>query len=96
MYIVTLKFSVNKSNAPQFMEGHKAWIEQGIKDGVFALVGSLPDIGGGIIAHNVSRDELEQRVKDDPFVAEQVVTADIMEFLPNRADERLSFLLPQG
>ena len=41
MFIVLLKFSSNKSQAGQFMEGHREWIERGIEDGVFALVGSL-------------------------------------------------------
>ncbi len=55
MFIVLLKFSGNKSQAGQFMEGHKEWIERGIEDGVFALVGSLqPNLGGGIVAHNTS------------------------------------------
>lgn len=96
MFIVMLKFSENKAQAGQFMDAHKAWIEQGIQDGVFALVGSLPNVGGGIFAHNLSRDALEQRVKDDPFVAENVVTPEIIEFIPNKGDERFSFLIDQG
>jgi hypothetical protein len=32
-------------------------------------------------------------VKDDPFVAESVVTAEILEITPAKADERLTFLL---
>lgn len=95
MFLVVLKFSENKGQAGQFMEGHKAWIKQGIEEGVFALVGSLPELGGGIIAHQLTRDALEQRVMDDPFVAEKVVTAEIIEFLPNSGDERLSFLINQ-
>jgi hypothetical protein len=50
-------------------------------------------LGGGIVAHNTSLSDLENRVKDDPFVAENVVSADILEITPARADERLNFLL---
>lgn len=32
MFIVRLKFSSNKSQAGQFMEGHKAWIKRGMAD----------------------------------------------------------------
>jgi hypothetical protein len=32
-------------------------------------------------------------VNDDPFVAENVVTAEVLEISPNQADERLNFLL---
>jgi uncharacterized protein YciI len=94
MFIVLLKFSSNKGQVGQFMEGHKQWIKRGFDDGVFLLVGSLqPNTGGGIVAHHTSLPDLQSRVKDDPFVAENVVSAEILEIAPSRADERLAFLL---
>jgi len=94
MFIVFLKFSDNKGQAGQFMDGHNAWIERGFDDGVFLLVGSLqPNLGGGIVAHATSRENLQARVNEDPFVAHDVVTAEIVELTPARADERLGFLL---
>jgi uncharacterized protein YciI len=94
MFIVFLKFSDNKGQAGQFMDGHNAWIKRGFDDGVFLLVGSLqPNLGGGIVAHATSRENLQARVNEDPFVAHNVVTAEIVELTPARADERLSFLL---
>lgn len=61
---------------------------------MFLLVGSLqPNSGGGIVAHNTSLPDLERRVNDDPFVAEDVVSAEVIEIAPSNADERLSFLL---
>lgn len=97
MFIVLLKFSSNKAKAAQFMDGHKAWLKRGFDDGVFLLAGSLqPNLGGGIVAHNVALPALQRRVKDDPFVAEDVVSAEILEIAPSRADDRLSFLLPEA
>lgn len=94
MYIVLLKFSANKSQASQFLEGHKAWVKRGFDDGVFLLVGSLePGLGGGILAHNTSLADLQGRVNDDPFVAENVVKAEIFELDPDKADARLQFLI---
>lgn len=94
MFIVLLKFSSNKGQASQFMEGHKEWIKRGFDDGVFLLAGSLqPILGGGIVAHNSSLSDLQSRVNDDPFVAENVVSAEILEIAPSRTDERLEFLL---
>ena len=92
MYIILLRFGANKANAPKFMEGHKAWINQGLSDGAFLLVGSLQPAGGCILAHKETRHEIEARVAQDPFVAEDVVTADILEVAPNQMDERLGFL----
>lgn len=94
MFIVLLKFSDNKGQAGQFMEGHNAWIKNGFDDGVFLLVGSLqPSSGGGIIAHNTSLADLQNRVNSDPFVAENVVSAEILEITASKSDERLQFLL---
>jgi uncharacterized protein YciI len=94
MFIVLLKFSDNKANAGRLMDGHKAWIARGFDDGAFLLVGSLkPNLGGAIVAHGTSLTDLRARVNADPFVAENVVTAEILEIDPNKADERLKFLI---
>jgi uncharacterized protein YciI len=94
MFVVLLKFSDNKDRAANLMDSHKDWIKRGIEDGVFLLVGSLqPNAGGGILAHNTSLLDLEERVTADPFVAENVVRAEILEIKPAQAHERLGFLL---
>lgn len=92
MFIITLRFA-DKAKAPQFMEAHNAWIKSGFDDGVFLLAGSLqPNAGGAILAHNAQRADIESRVQGDPFVAEGVVRAEILEIAPGRTDERLTFL----
>jgi len=93
MFIVLLRFSDNKAKAGQFMEGHKQWIGRGFDDGVFVMTGSLqPNRGGMVLVTGASRAQLEARVNADPFVAERVVEADILEVAPSRADPRLGFL----
>lgn len=94
MFVVLLRFSANKAKAGQFMDSHKAWIKSGFDDGVFLVAGSLqPNAGGAIVAHNITREQLQDRMNDDPFVSENVVSADILDITPSRADERLGFLL---
>ena len=94
MFIVLLRFSDNREKAGQFMDGHKDWVKCGFEDGVFLLTGSLqPGLGGGILAHDTSRAELQSRVDADPFVAEKVVEAEILELAPSNAEARLDFLL---
>ena len=93
MFVVLLNFSSNKSEAGQFMDGHNAWIRRGFEEGVFLLAGGIvPKLGGGILAHNTTLADLEARVNLDPFVAEDVVRAQIIEITPARTDERLAFL----
>jgi uncharacterized protein YciI len=94
MFVVLLRFA-DKSKAGPLMAGHNAWIARGFADGVFLLIGGLqPNLGGGIIAHNTTLADLQSRVGDDPFVAAKVVTAEIIEIAPSRADDRLAFLQP--
>lgn len=94
MFIVLLKFSDNRDQAGQFMEAHNAWLKLGFEEGIFLLAGSLKTSkGGGIIAHNTTLTDLQTRVNDDPFVAENIVNAEIVEIAPAKADARLQFLL---
>lgn len=93
MFVVLLRFSSNKAKAGQLMVAHEAWIRRGFDDGVFALVGSLqPKLGGALVAHNVSLADLQDRLNADPFVAEDVVTVEILDITPSRTDDRLKFI----
>lgn len=92
MYVITLRFA-DKTRAPQFMDAHNAWVKRGFDEGVFLLVGSLqPNAGGAILARAIPQQEIEARVQDDPFVAEGIVSAEILAITPGRTDERLAFL----
>lgn len=94
MYVVLLKFSENKSQAGQFMEEHNAWIKKGLDDGVFLVVGSLqPNLGGAVVVHNMVKSDLDALIAQDPFVANDIVKAEVLEITPAKTDERLNFLL---
>ncbi len=93
MFIVQLKFSTNKTSAPEFMTAHNEWIAQGFADGVFLCVGSLvPAAGGLLLATGASREELEARVNSDPFVQNNVVTVEIAEIDVKKTVPALNFL----
>lgn len=94
MFIVLLRFTGNGILAAELMEAHMACIKQGFDDGVFLVGGAIqPNLGGGLIAHGISRVELEKRVSSDPFVAERVVEAEILEITPLSMDKRLESIL---
>ncbi len=95
MFIVLLKFAANRAEAGRLMQGHNAWLKRGFDDGVFLVAGSLaPGLGGAVLAHGETQERLRARVAEDPFVAETVVTAEILEIATARTDARLAFLLP--
>jgi len=94
MFVVLLEFSYNRAQAGEFMAAHKDWLQRGFDDGVFVLAGSFqPNRGGAILAYGSSLENLQARVAEDPFVANGVVSAEILEISASRGDERLTFLL---
>jgi uncharacterized protein YciI len=93
LFLVFLRFADNQGAAADNLAAHNAWIQRGFDDGAFLLVGNIqPGIGGAILAQGGTRSDLERRVAEDPFVAERVVTPDIIEITPKMTDERLRFL----
>ena len=96
MFIVSLKFTRKTAPAAELRRRHRAWIERGIDAGVFVLAGALESGEGGIIlARDTSRAALRRRLAQDPFVAKNVVTVEILEVSPVFAVEPLRFLLPK-
>jgi uncharacterized protein YciI len=93
MFVIFLRFAENRHLAGEHMDGHNAWIRQGIDDAVFLLVGSVSGgQGGAILAHGLTRAELESRLEADPFVARRIVTAEVIEIEPSAADHRLALV----
>lgn len=94
MFIIFLRFAQNKEQASKYMNGHKAWLKQGFDDGIFLLSGSIrPQAGGFILANGQSMEEILNRVNSDPFVEQQIVSAEISEVSPAQAAEPMAFLL---
>lgn len=76
------------------MTAHNEWLKQGFDDGVFLVAGSLQaGLGGSVVAHGITHEELQHRVNQDPFVEHRVVSVEIIEISPKKTDERLAFLL---
>ncbi|MET3600183.1 YciI family protein [Martelella mangrovi] len=95
MFVTLLKFSDNRSEAPQFMADHNAWIAKGFAENAFICVGSLAEQGGGaVLAHGESRQAHDARIAEDPFVVHGIVTAETFEIDAKRTSDALSFLKP--
>lgn len=96
MFIIQLKFSANKAHASRFMDGHNAWLKEGFAKGTFLLAGTIqPKLGGAILAHNATLEQIQAIVQEDPFVTEGVVSTEIIEITPSKATPQLEFLLQQ-
>ena len=76
------------------MAAHNQWLKQGFDDGVFLVAGSLQaGLGGSVVAHGITHDDLQNLVNQDPFIEHGVVNVEIIEISPKKTDERLAFLL---
>ena len=96
MFVIQLKFSTNKAKASQFMDGHNAWLREGFNKGLFLLAGTIqPKLGGAILAHNATLEQVEAIVNEDPFVIEGVVVSEIIEITPSKAVPQFEFLVQQ-
>lgn len=94
MFVILLKFSTHKAKAGQFMERHNSWLRDGFEKGVFLLSGSIhPKAGGAVLAHNVTSEQMQAIVNEDPFVAEDVVAAEIVEISASKSIPELEFLI---
>ena len=92
MLLVLLRFSDNKGRASQLIEGQKEWIKRGFDDGAFLLAGSLqPNWAVGLWRIIPLCQIFKNRVNEDPFVAENVVSAEILEITPSRTHDGQSF-----
>lgn len=93
MYVILLRFSANKANAPEHMAAHREWIKKGVDEGVFLLVGSIRSgQGGAILSTDSSLEALESRVNEDPFVRYDIVKAEIVDIDPNIVSPELALL----
>lgn len=96
MHIILLKFTDNRQNAAQHLPGHKAWLARGLEDGVFLMAGTLgSNLGGAILARSGSLANIQARVNEDPFVRENIVSVEVLEFSPSVASRDFQFLLEQ-
>lgn len=93
MFVVSLKFKVDRSEVAALMPAHGQWLQRGFDEGVFVLSGGIaPAVGGMIFAHQLTRDELLRRLDEDPLIIEDKVSVDISEIKISKIDERLRFL----
>jgi uncharacterized protein YciI len=94
MFVVTLTYLAELVEIDAAMPRHMAYLRRQYKDGVFLVSGrQVPRVGGVIIAVGVARDELERRIALDPFVADGLADASIVEFNASQTAPQLKGVL---
>jgi uncharacterized protein YciI len=94
MFIVTLTYTVPLAVIDQHLDAHASWIEAGYQQGVFFASGRLvPRTGGVILAHNLTRNELDERLSHDPFRVNNLAQSEVTEVQPTRVAHGLEAVL---
>jgi uncharacterized protein YciI len=89
MYIVLLAYNKPLAEIDKFGKDHVAFLDKFFLAGKFIVSGRQnPRTGGVIIAHNVTRTELEEILKEDPFHQHELADYDITEFIPVKYQEK--------
>ena len=89
MFVIELIYKADLKDIDANMRAHMAFLKQQYAAGKFLVSGrKVPRDGGIILAVGKSRDEIEQLVKDDPFVKRGLAEFRIIEFRASqRADD---------
>lgn len=94
MFIVILRYTAPVAELDKVVAAHRDWVAQGFEAGVFLLSGPQnPRTGGAILAHGLSRSELDARLAQDPFNKGKLADYEVIELVPRAADPRLAFLV---
>jgi uncharacterized protein YciI len=86
MFVIELVYKVDLKQIDAAMRSHMAYLDKHYDAGTFLISGrKIPRDGGIILAVGKSREEVENIVREDPFVSRGLADYRIIEF---RASQR--------
>jgi uncharacterized protein YciI len=84
MFILHLTYVKPLSEVDRLIPPHVEYLEKNYAAGKFLFSGRrVPRTGGVIIARAGARAEVEELIKEDPFLVEGVAEYEIVEFVPS-------------
>lgn len=96
MYIVLLTYKRPLSEIDRYGTEHVAFLDRYFQAGKFIVSGRQnPRTGGVIVAHKVTKEELEEILKEDPFHQHQLADYQITEFIPVKYAQEFKFFIDQ-
>lgn len=94
MFIVSVQYQQPLEVVENHLPAHVAFLDKYFAKGVFIASGrKVPRTGGFILAHGVTRPELEEILENDPFKSNGVAVYEVAEFVPNRTAPDFTQLL---
>lgn len=93
MFVVSLNYVCELSEIEKHLADHIDYLDENYAQGVFLASGRKePRTGGVILAQMESRAELEKVLAKDPFKINKLSNYEVIEFIPSKTSEALSFL----
>lgn len=93
MFIISLTYIKLLEEVDALLEEHVTYLKEQYALGHFLASGrKVPRTGGVILAHGVSREEIETIIKLDPFHRHGIAEYKITEFCPTMTSDDLGFL----
>lgn len=85
MYIVSLEYKKPLEEVEKWLSDHVNFLERYYALGKFIFSGRKnPRTGGIILVYNVSREELDRILDEDPFNRHGIAEYSITEFIPTK------------
>ena len=89
IFIAILTYKKPLDEVVKFRPAHLDFLDKYYNARKFIVSGrQTPPFGGVIIAHNVTKDELESILKEDPFYKNELADFEIVEFTPAKYAEK--------
>lgn len=86
MFLILLTYIRPLNEIDQAVADHRRFLERHYADGHFLLSGRQePRTGGVILVKAKSRIEVEELIRQDPFLQEGLAKYEIIEFVPSMA-----------
>ncbi len=94
MFVVLLRYTQPLSAIDVHVEEHRRFLDRHYAAGNFLASGAkIPRTGGVILAHRLSRAELDAVLAEDPFKRERLADYEVIEFRPSKFAPGLESLL---
>lgn len=97
MFVIELQYKADLSEIDAAMRPHVAYLKKHYAAGTFLVSGrKIPRDGGVILAVGTSREQIENIVREDPFVARGLADFRIIEFRESQRAPSIDALLERS
>ena len=94
MFIINLTYKVQLEKVDNYLNEHIEFLNKQYELGHFIASGrKVPRTGGVILSKVDDKSELERIIEKDPFKINNLADYELIEFVPSKTSEQLSFLL---